>query len=156
MQVRDIMPTPPNSHPILQELRMSVAEQIAWLVAAHRERVNVVFYNCEKPAKATCEVGVQRMAEGRYDEAAAAFTDALAQLDRAGANKDDRAKVLWNRALVFEFSRQFDQAEADLRAAYALDDERQYRDQIGAVERERAAHQQLLEQGLGPQPQAPK
>lgn len=155
-QVRDAAPVPPNLHPILQELRLRAAEEIAWLVTPHRERVNAVFYDCEKPATAVCEVGVKHMAEARYDEAVADFTEALAQLERAGATAADRAKVLWNRAIVLQYSRRFDPAVADLQAAYRLDPQDEYRDQIAVVERERAAHQQLLEQGLGPQPQAPK
>ncbi len=155
-QVRDAAPVPPNLHPILQELRLRAAEEVAWLVTPHHERVNAVFYDCQKPATAACEFGVKRMAEARYDEAVAAFTDALAQLERAGASAADRAKVLWNRAIVLQFSRRFDEAVADLQAAHRLDPQDEYRDQIAVVERERAAHQQLLEQGLGPQPQAPK
>lgn len=155
-EVRDVAPPPPNAHQLLQELRHELAQQIANLVVPHLQRVDAIVYDCAEPATKACEAGTQYFAASKYDPAVSAYTQALALLDKDGASSKERAKVLWNRGLVFEFSRRFDEAIADFRVANQLDPQDAYRDQQAAVEHERDLHYKLLQEGLGPQPTPPK
>ena len=150
VESRDVAPTPPNSHPLLQALRAQVASSIANLVAPHKEQVTATLYDCQEPAKQTCAAGVRLFAESRYDAAVDAFTQAIGQLDHAKVVKDELAKAYWDRAIVFQYSRRFDEAEADLRQADALDPSDSYKRQQADVERERALHHKLVQQGMAP------
>lgn len=147
---RDVAPVPPNGHPLLQALRSQIAAGIANLVAPHKEQVSAVLYDCVAPAKDTCAAGVRLFAESRYDPAVEAFTQAIGLLSQAKADKADLAKAHWNRAIVFQYSRRFDEALRDLAKANDLDASDSYTRQQREVERERALHLKLVEQGMAP------
>lgn len=155
-ETRDAAPAPPNLHPVLQGLRGQLAAKIANLVAPHREMVAAILYDCADPAKQVCAQGVQEFAHSQYDAAVAAFTDALGLLQRAKADKSDQAKVLWNRGIVFEYSRRFAEASADFAGANALDPSSAYAAKQADVDRERLLHEKLVDEGLAPvQPPLP-
>lgn len=160
-EVRDAAPPLPILHSTLQQLRHQVAEEIAWLVVPHRERVNVMFYDCDEPAKAVCESALRAMSSSDYDGAVASYTQALGMLEQAGAPSKERAEVFWNRGLVFQYSHRYDEARADFIRADQLDPRSLYSNQVNVVERERNAHAILLQEGLipvskTPAPSAPK
>ena len=142
-------PPPPNPVPILDGLRTEVVDGMAEVIVPHRVRVNATFYDCPKPANAACEAGVKAMARSDYDTALRAFSDAQRMLTDTHAPQEDVAKTFWNRALVYEYSRRFDEATADYRQALALDPCDRYREGLRSVEVERQRHLQLIDQGLG-------
>jgi len=146
---RGAPPPPPLPQPILDDLRAQVVSKMAEVIVPHRVRVNATFYDCPQPAQAACEAGVKAMARSDYETALRAFSDAQRLLMQAAAPKEEIAKTYWNRALVFEYSRRFDEAVADYRQALALDPNDTYRAGLGSVETERRRHEQLVDQGLG-------
>ena len=146
---RGMPPPPPQPQPILDELRAQVVSKMAEVIVPHRVRVNATFYDCDKPAKAACEAGVKAMSRSDYDAAVRAFSDAQGMLMQAKASKEELAKTYWNRALVFEYSRRFDEAVTDYKQALALDPCDRYREGLSSVEIERHRHEQLVDQGLG-------
>jgi tetratricopeptide (TPR) repeat protein len=149
-EVREGQVPLPNLHAVLQGLRQEVADEIAWLVVPHSERLNVKFYDCDEPAKAVCEVALRQLADGQHDASVASFTQALQALENARAPATERAEVLWNRGLVFKYAHRYDEARADLIRAHELDPSMEYAAQIEEIERARGNHHQLLEQGLQP------
>ena len=143
---------PPNAATlagVLTELRVTVAEEMAHVLVPHRVRVNATFFDCAKPAKETCEAGMREMMNTRYDGAAQAFTDAYAQLVAARAENNEVAKPLWNRALVYKYSRQFDKALIDLRESCRIESRMACNGEMQDIEAERAQHQKLVDEGLG-------
>lgn len=146
---RGMPPPPPNPVAILDTLRTELVDGMEEVIVPHRVRVNATFYDCPKPAEAACEAGVKAMARSDYDTALRAFSDAQRMLMDAHAPKDEVAKTYWNRALVYEYSRRFDEATADYRQALALDPCDRYREGLHSVEVERQRHLQLIDQGLG-------
>lgn len=150
VEVRDAQPAVPNLHAVLQNLRLEVADQIAWLVVPHSERINVKFYDCDAPATSVCEMALRQLADAQHDAAIASYTQALQLLENARAPAKERAEVLWNRGLVFKYAHRYDEARADLIRANELDPSWEYRVQIEEIERARANHRQLLDQGLQP------
>lgn len=153
-EAKDYVPAPPNAHAILQVLRQQVADRVAWLVAPRKERVDAVLYDCEEPAKAMCEAGVRLLAQSRFDEAVQAFTEAIGRLEAAKVPPAELAKAHWNRAIVFQYSGRFDEAWNDLQRAKQLDPKDAYDQQLVELQRERAMHTQLIQQGVTP-PAAP-
>jgi len=149
-EVTDTAPVPPNGHNLLQVLRLRTAQKIASLVAPTKVRVDVTLYECEEPGKDACKTGIRLFAESKYDQAIAAFTHAIGALESSKADTDDVAEAYFDRAIVFQYSRRFDEALADLKRADMLDPSDGYKVQQAEVERERALHLQLVEQGLAP------
>lgn len=149
-EAKDYAPAPPNAHAILQVLRRHIADRVAWLVAPRKERVEAVFYDCEQPAKAVCEQGVKSMAQSRFDEAVQLFTDAIGRLEVAKVARAELAKAHWNRAIVFQYSGRFDEGWNDLQRAKQLDPKDMYDHQLAELQKERALHTQLMDQGVAP------
>ncbi len=143
----DIEPSLPYLEGKLSMLRARVAEQIAAVVAPHRDRVDVVFFDCEEPAKQACAAGVQQFAASQYDQAEGAFTDAIGRL--GNSKPADQAEAYWNRGLVYQFSRRFDQAMADFRKSCELESRMACDRQMQSVEMERGLHDKLIDEGLG-------
>ena len=141
----------PDSHRILQRLRALVAARMAHIVVPHRATVSAVLYDCPKLAEAACQRGAANLARSRYDEAIAEYDRALIQLTgKPEITRDDLAKVHWNKAIVFKYSRRFDEALAALDQALGLDPGNgTYQRQRREVVRARDQHVQLIEQGLG-------
>lgn len=148
-QVRDNTPIAPFAPPILRELRAQVVEQLAAVIVPHRVRVTATFYDCKPPAEDACAQGVKFMAASNYDAALAAYSDAIARITAAKLPPAELAKAYYDRGLVFEYSRRFDEAIADYKYAITLDDSSAYRNALASVERERTNHNQLIDQGLG-------
>lgn len=148
-ETRDAPPIPPDPTVLLGELRAQVADQLAAVLVPHRERVETTFYDCEEPAKQACEAGVRLFANSEYEGAAAAFTDAIDKLARAGLPASQQAKAWWDRSLVYQYGRQFDLALADLHKACELDPRGACESQRASVEHERASHARLVDEGLG-------
>ncbi len=148
-EVRDNTPNAPFAPPILRELRAQVVEQLAAVIVPHRVHVTATFYDCKPPVQDICAQGVRFMAASNYDAALAAYSDAIARLTAARVPNDELAKVYYDRGVVFEYSRRFDEAIADYKYAITLDDSSAYRNALGSVERERSNHNQLIDQGLG-------
>jgi hypothetical protein len=134
---------------VLSELRATVADEMGAVLVPHRVRVSAAFFDCAKPAEATCAAGMQAMMNNHYDGAAQAFTDAHAQLVQAHADNNEVAKALWNRALVYKYSRQFDKALLDLRESCRIESRMACNGEMQDVEAERALHQKLVDEGLG-------
>lgn len=141
----------PDLYHVLGPLRERVADEMAAVIAPHRERVSATFYDCEAPATEACAAGVRLFAQSQYDPAAAAFTDAIDKLAQGPATltAEDKSKPWWDRALVYQYSRRFDMAIADFRKSCDLEPRSACQGQMADVERERRIHAQLVDEGLG-------
>jgi tetratricopeptide (TPR) repeat protein len=148
---RDRPPLPKEAHATLQKLRAQVVDEMAQVLSPQRVQVTATFYDCEDPAESVCEHAVKFMANSQYDQAVAAYTEAIRLLTDAKVERDELAKVYWNRGVVYEYSRQFDLAIADYRKADELDPGEGYLHGVDSVERTRIRHEQLIDQGLGAQ-----
>lgn len=147
---RPVMPPDINSLAgVLTELRAKVADEMGGVLVPHRVRVNAAFFDCAKPADGICAAGMQAMINNNYDGAAQAFTDAHAQLLQARADTNEVSKPLWNRALVYKYSRQFDKALLDLRESCRIESRMACNSAMQDVEAERAQHEKLVDEGLG-------
>lgn len=147
---RKDVPNPPDDPTaVLAALRAEVAEQLAAVVAPHRVRVDAIFHDCDEPARQACEAGVKLFAASDYEGAIRAFTDAIDRLVRANAAVDSQAKAWWDRGIVNQYSRHFDEALADFRKSCALDSRGSCGNQMASVETERNAHARLVDEGLG-------
>lgn len=153
-EAKGYAPPPPNGHAILQSLRQEIADRVAGLVAPRKERVSVTLFDCAEPAKAVCEAGVRSLAGSRFDEAVQVFTEAIGRLEAAKVSSGELAKAHWNRAIVLQYARRFDEAWTDLQRCQQLDPSDIYARQLADLQRERAMHLQLLDQGVAP-PQPP-
>ncbi len=147
----DEVPTPPNQDGTLLQLRRAMAEQIAWLVVPHRERVTAVLYDCEAPAEAICQSGARLLAASNYQGALDTYAQALEALrKRPGIPASELAEVHWNRAIVAKYGRMFDLAIQELQEAIRLDNSATYRNQLIEVQKAAEDHNRLIDQGLGP------
>jgi tetratricopeptide (TPR) repeat protein len=153
-EAKGYAPAPPNGHSILQSLRQEIADRVAGLVAPRKERVSVTLFDCAEPAKAVCEAGVRALAGSRFDEAVQVFTEAIGRLEAAKISSGEVAKAHWNRAIVLQYARRFDEAWTDLQRCQQLDPSDIYARQLAELQRERTMHLQLLDQGVAP-PQPP-
>ena len=144
------VPTPPSQDQTLLQLRRAVADQIAWIVVPHQERVAAVLYDCEAPAEALCENGARQLAASNYQGALETYAQALEALrKRPGVPASELAEVHWNRAIVAKYGRMFDLAVQELKAAIQLDDSGTYRHELIEVQRAADDHNRLIDQGLG-------
>jgi len=132
-------------------MRQRVVQRMAHVVVPYRTRVTATLYDCDPPAEQFCKAGVANLARSRYDAALADYDRAMAALKRVKtAKRGDVAEIHWNKAIIYKYSRRFQQALAELDAALALDPGNgTYIRERKAVFDERARHSQLIEQGLG-------
>ena len=105
----------------LAELRSRVADEMGAVLVPHQVRVNAQFFDCAQPAEQTCIAGMKAMVNNNYAGAVQAFSDAHAQLVQAHAVPNEVAKPLWNRGLVYKYSREFDKAAADIRQSCGIE-----------------------------------
>ena len=149
-EVRDVAPRPPRTHALLRKMRLRVAQRIAHLVVPHRARVTATMYDCKGAAEGLCNTGVKRMAQSRYDDALAAYTQALAVLKSTPqTRKTALGEVHWNRAQVNKYARRYDAAIAELQLALGFDPgNRTYTREFQVVQAARQSHKQLIDQGL--------
>lgn len=146
-------PPPPNPHPILQALRGQLAAEIAHVVVPHRRHVTETLYDCEKRAKSACAAGAAHLARSAYEQAEVAYRDAIELARRGRQERAEIAKIWWNLAIVFKYSRQFEAGETALAEAIRLDPgDGSYRNEIRRMRAARERHRKLLDQGLGPAP----
>lgn len=147
----ETVPTPPNQDATLHGLRRAMADQIAWTVVPHRERVTAVLYDCDAPAEALCQAGVRQLAASNYQGALDSYAQALEALrKRPNVPASELAEVHWNRAIVAKYGRMFELALQELREAIRLDDSATYRNQLSEVQKAAEDHSRLIDQGLGP------
>ncbi len=148
--VADAMPTMPDLRPQMATHRQELANEIAWLVVPHQERVTEHLYDCDPPAEKMCQDGARLLASSRYDEALNAYAAALQALQgNPKAEASDIAEIHWNRAIVAKYARNFQLAIQSLQEAIRLDDSARYRAELDNVQRAAADHERLLDQGLG-------
>ncbi len=151
--VEDAMPTMPDLRPEMVRQRQELANEIAWLVVPHQERVVEHLHDCEEPATKMCQDGARLLASSRYDEALGAYAAALKALQsNPKADASDLAEVHWNRAIVAKYARNFQLASQALQEAIRLDDSARYRAELENVQRAAADHERLIDQGLGAGP----
>ena len=136
----------------LGQVRVRLAQRVAWLVVPHRERVTATLYDCPEPAAKTCDQGARALANSDYQGSLALYQQAMAMLQgKPGVPASEIAEIHWNRAIVAKYGRMFDLAIAELHAALRLENSGTYRRELEEVQRAAVEHAQLIDQGLGGQ-----
>ncbi len=153
-EVQDAVPTPPNLHATLRQLRHRVVERMARVVVPRRVRASATFYGCAQPATPICSEAVTHFAASRFDQALATYNRAEAALRAADGGTNARlADMHWNRAMVARYARRFERAVDELEKARRLDpDRRRFKVELTVVEAEQRDQATLIEPGLDKQP----
>lgn len=147
---KETVPTVPDAARRLGQVRVKLAQKVAWLVVPHKERVTATLYDCPAPAERTCDQGARALAASDYDGALRIYQQAIDQLRATpGMAASEIAEVHWNRAIVAKYGRMFSLAVTELQAALALENSGTYRRELEDVQRAAAEHEQLIDQGLG-------
>lgn len=148
--VQDAMPTPPNLHGTLRQLRHRVIERMARVVVPHRVEVSATFYGCAEAAKPMCKQALAHFNASRLDQALAAYGQAEQALRASGqATNAELADLAWNRAMVARYARRFKQAIDELEKARRLDAERQrFKVELTVLQAEERDQATLIEPGL--------
>lgn len=148
----DEVPQVPNAAGRLAKVKLALAQQVAWLVVPHRERVTATLYDCPEPAAKTCDQGARALAASDYDGSLRLYQQAIDMLkNKPGLPPSEIAEIHWNRAIVAKYGRMFGLAVQELQAALRLEDSGTYRRELEAVQRAAVEHEQLIDQGLGGQ-----
>ncbi len=152
--VQDAVPTPPNLHATLRQLRHRVVERMSRVVAPRRVQASATFYGCAKPATPICSEAVRHFAASRFDQALAVYSRAEAALRAAKGGTNARlADMHWNRAMVARYGRRFGRAVEELEKARRLDPERRrFKVELTVVQAEQRDQATLIEPGLDKQP----
>ena len=148
--VQDAVPTPPNLHATLRQLRHRVIERMARVVVPHRVEASATFYGCPEAAAASCKQAVAQFAASRLDEALASYEQAEKALRASGTDTNTSlADLAWNRAMVARYARRFDRAIEELEKARRLDAERQrFKVELTVLQAEERDQATLIEPGL--------
>ena len=148
--VQDAMPTPPNLHATLRQLRHRIIKRMGRVVVPHRVEASATFYGCPESAAALCKQAVKHFAASRLDEALATYEQAEKAVRAAGGESNaSLADLAWNRAMVARYARRFDRAIDELEKAHRLDADRQrFVVELTVLKAEQRDHATLIEPGL--------
>ncbi len=141
----------PNYDIIMRSARARLATRIARIVVPHRVQVSARLYDCPGRAEPICARAVAAFARSDYDGALMKYDRALATMGQNPKIRPvQRAQVHYNKALVFKYSRRFNEALTELANASRFDPNNgEYVRERERVERERDRHLRLIDQGLG-------
>lgn len=135
----DGQPEDPDRDAAMDAARNAVVATFIKMIAPYSEYVTVTFAPTDKNLP-ELERGVNLAKAGRW-------SDAIEQFKAATQKNPTHAGAWWDLGLAYEYTYDFDKAEAAFNEAYKIKPDQTYLDEINNVKRLKAERKKLEEQG---------